>query len=487
MVRLNPSFLQFTHSMNTPSTSDIPSIAIVGGGFSGTVVAANLLRRTEKPLRILLFERMTDVGSGLAYGSRCCEHLLNVPAGRMGAFPDAVDDFFNWVAARVGQPGFPTAVSPGDFLSRQLYGHYVRHVLEEARSVAAPGVELEVIKGEVVDLETETGRVRLHCGGGRAFAADRVVLAIGNLPCEYPIRRGLPVYHSQHYIHVPWRPGALAGIPPESEVLFVGAGLTSIDLVLELVGSGHRGKIHALSRRGLQPQRHLPVAPYHDFLAGEPLPRTVLAMSRRLRQEVRRARAAGADWRAVLDAIRPHSQAIWQGFSWPERARFMRHVRPFWEAHRHRVAPLVAERIEALQQSGQVKFYAGRLTQLLEKGHGVEAKFRLRRTGGSRIVRVGKVINCTGPRTDYSKYQHPLLTNLLARGLIDHDPLALGVRATAQGEVLSYRGAAVGWLYTIGAPLKGDLWECTAVPDIRVHARLIADRLLVEWPVSKSA
>jgi uncharacterized NAD(P)/FAD-binding protein YdhS len=156
----------------------------------------------------------------------------------------------------------------------------------------------------------------------------------------------------------------------------------------------------------------------------------------------------------------------------------MRHVRPFWEIHRHRIAPPVAARIAELQAEGRVVFYAGRLSQLAEKGDAVEAKFRIRQTSRVKTVQAARVLNCTGPRSDYSKYQHPLLLNLLARGLIDHDPLALGVRATPRGEVLRYRGDVVGWLYTIGAPLKGDLWECTAMPEIRTQAQVLARALL---------
>jgi len=100
---------------------------------------------------------------------------------------------------------------------------------------------------------------------------------------------------------------------------------------------------------------------------------------------------------------------------------------------------------------------------------------------------VAKVINCTGPRTDYSKYQHPLLINLLARGLIDHDPLALGINALPTGEVLRYRAGPTGWLFTLGAPLKGVLWEATAVPEIRVHAASLAERLVALAPMGATA
>src|SRR6478736_6506205 len=454
-----------------------PTVAIIGGGSSGCLVPAQLLRQARRPLRVLLFERMSEVGRGVAYGTDFPGHLLNVPAGRMGAFTDEPGHFLAWVAARVGQPGFPAAVAAGDFLPRQLYGKYLRAVLTAAREAAPPGVVLQEIKEEVVDAEAGYDLVRLRCGGGRYFSVNRVVLAIGNLPGEYPIRGSLPIYNAQSYVHVPWRPGALAGIPRDAEVLLVGAGLTAIDLMLELQGRGHTGVIHALSRRGLLPQEHRVVPAYPDFLQGESRPVTVRGLARRLRIEVRQAQAQGLDWRAVVDSIRPHAQALWQGFSWEERARFMRHVRPFWEVHRHRVAPPVAARVEAMRQSGQLRFYAGRLTALEELSGAVEARFRLRGTAYIRGLRVAKVINCTGPRTDYSKYQHPLLLNLLANGLIDHDPLALGIRATAAGEVLDHTGRIVPWLHTIGAPLKGDLWECTALPEIRAQAAQLAGKI----------
>ncbi|HRI82052.1 MAG TPA: FAD-dependent oxidoreductase, partial [Opitutaceae bacterium] len=156
----------------------------------------------------------------------------------------------------------------------------------------------------------------------------------------------------------------------------------------------------------------------------------------------------------------------------------MRHVRPFWEIHRHRLAPAVAKKIEILRAAGRLRFYAGRLEALLERPDGVEARFRERGTMRRNALRVAKVINCTGPRSDYSKYQHPLLINLLARGLIDHDPLALGLNALPDGTVLGYRSGPVGWLFTLGAPLKGVLWECTAVPEISRQAQLLAGRIL---------
>jgi uncharacterized NAD(P)/FAD-binding protein YdhS len=461
------------------SENSIPVFAIIGGGISGCLVAAQLLRTAQAPLKIVLFERMTDVGRGVAYGTENREHLLNVPANRMSALPDQPDHFYEWVAERVGRENYPARFAPEDFVPRWIFGEYVRALLVESQSAAAVEVELERIKGEVVDFEEEGELVRIRCGDSRSFLADRVVLAIGNLPGEYPIKKPLPVYHSQRYVHVPWRPGTLAGIPADEDVLIVGAGLTAIDIVLELQARGHTGNIFALSRRGLRPQVHKVAEAYPDFLAGEDLPSTMLELSRRVRREIRAGAKAGVDWRPVIDALRLHSADLWRNLSWSERARFMRHVRPFWEIHRHRVAPAVAEKIQEQCESGRLQFHAGRLLKLTEKPDGVEAQFRLRRSGLVQTVKVAKVINCTGPRSDYSKYQHPLLINLLARGLIDHDPLALGITATTDGGVQRYRGDPVGWLFTIGAPLKGVLWETTSVPEIREQAKSLAKQLLM--------
>jgi len=455
------------------------TLAIVGGGLSGTLVAAQLLRRAPPDTRVLLIERRPPVGLGVAYGAGSAGHLLNVPAGRMSALADAPDHFVDWMAAHAGRDGFPQEIAPTDFLARRFYGDYLGDVLAAARRAVAPGVEFEIVPGEAVDLEESVGGGRLTLADGRTFDASRVVLALGNLPGEYPIPRPLPVYHSPRYVHVPWRDDALAGVGSDDDVLLVGQGLTATDLIVQLDATGHRGTIHALSRHGLRVQVHRPEGPvWWSFLADEPPPATVRALVRRVREEVRVAAKAGVDWRAVLDAMRPHAQAVWQGFSWDERARFLRHVRPLWEIHRHRLAPQTGAVIDRLVAEGRLKFYAGRLQVLEADATGAQALFRRRGTIQHVSLHVAKVINCTGPRTDYSKYQHPLLIHLLARGLIDHDPLALGINALPTGEVLRYRGGPTGWLFTLGSPLKGVLWESTGVREIRAQAAALAETLL---------
>jgi uncharacterized NAD(P)/FAD-binding protein YdhS len=465
--------------MASVTSTDTPTIAIIGGGLSGSLVALQLLRQARGSLRIIVIDRAPPLGRGVAYSTECPDHLLNVPAARLSALPEEPEHFVRWMQARVGRTGFPSEVAPTDFLPRQLYGDYVYQVLKEAREQSPPEVKLETIAGEAVDIEeVADGTARITLVDARTFSAHRVVLALGNLPGEYPIKRSLRFYHGPRYVHIPWKADMLSGIRADDEVLIVGAGLTAIDIILQLESQGHRGKIHALSRRGLRPQAHKLGPVYPPFLDAASLPKTVSGAVHRVRSEIRRAAAAGVDWRAVIDSLRPFTQTIWREWSWEQRARFMRHLRPYWETHRHRLAPQVAARIEAAEKAGRVEFYAGRLESLKEVDGAAEAVFRRRGAGELQTLRVGKVINCTGPRTDYSKYQHPLLINLLARGLIDHDPLALGLHATPQGDVFRYRGEPSGWLFTLGAPLKGVLWECTAVPEIRTQARALAQKLV---------
>ena len=463
------------------SQSSAPQrIVIVGAGLSGTLVAVHLLRHAPPGTLITLVERQPPIGRGVAYATDACVHLLNVPAGRMSAFSDQPTHFLDWVRERVGRVGFPKTVSADDFLPRCLYGEYIGYVLTEARQHADPAVSFSVRVGEAVDIDElpAGGAARVFFADDTTLVADQVVLALGNLPGEYPVRSGRRVFQGRFYVHVPWSPGTIDGIDPDADVLIAGQGLTAIDIVIQLAERGHRGRISCLSRRGLRPLPHRLGPDYPDFLAREPAPGTMRALVARIRKEVRLAAQAGLDWRGVVNAIRPHSARLWAALDWEERARFMRHVRPFWEVHRHRIAPEVAARLQSLVDGGHLEYIAGRFQHLEETDTGLRVVWRPRGAERDEERRVAKLINCTGPRTDYSKYQHPLFVNLLARGLIDHDPLALGVAATPEGRVKRYRGGVIPWLHTLGAPLRGVLWECASAVEIRTQARAVAERIL---------
>jgi uncharacterized NAD(P)/FAD-binding protein YdhS len=466
--------METTGSSNPVAVADV---AIVGGGFSGALVAVHLARRAgPSPLRVVLFERGDRFARGLAYGTRCDAHLLNVPAGSMSALPDEPSHFLDWLRARD-----PDAL-PGTFAPRRLYGDYLEDLLTATARQSPARVDL--VRDEVVDLEVveRPGAVRLTTRRGERLTAGRVVLALGHRPPQEPAGWDGPV-PSCGYIADPWAPGALAGLSADDPIAVIGTGLTAVDLIVEARANGHRGTIHAISRHGLLPCRH-PASPApprpHFAVPGPGAPPTARALLRRVRSEAVTCQVEGGDWRSVVDALRPVTQTLWRSLGDGERRRFIRHVAPRWEVHRHRVAPAVDDAISAARRSGQLDVIAGRVVAL--RGQGGQIAVTLRRRGATttetETLFVRRVINCTGPARDVRVGPSALLQSVLARGVGRPGPLALGLDVTDSGALVRRDGRAHTRLFAIGPLLKERLWETTAVRELRVQALDLARKLL---------
>ncbi len=408
----------------------------------------------------------------------------------MSCWPEAPNHFLEWARERQAQGSGCLALLPpvraDSFLPRAIYGEYLAQQLAQARMEAPRGVTFNVITQEAVDLHHNGRQALVLLQNGQVVFADQVVLALGVLPSEYPVQKPLKFFSSQRYVHFAWNRDRWRGLEPDDEVLLVGQGLTSIDLALELADRDHRGRIHLLSRRGFRPKEHRWEPPWRAFVDAKNLPATVREAIRVVRANIKAAEASGAGfgWRSVLDSLRPVTPAIWQNWPMAERARFLRHLRPIWEAHRHRVCPEVGAWMQDLANSGRVHFLAGRIRNIVEESGVARVEYRDRRSQQIRELRVAKVVNCTGPLTDYTKYQHPLLVSLLAQGIITHDPLALGVEATADGMVKGFDHRPLPWLHTLGALLQGVLWETVAIPEIRGQAARLAEVLAATVPAA---
>jgi uncharacterized NAD(P)/FAD-binding protein YdhS len=328
--------------------------------------------------------------------------------------------------------------------------------------------------------------VTLATGDGESYTVDAAILCVGNFPPVLPAVAAPEVADGAAYIGDPWELGRLAAIGPNESILVLDTGLTMVDLVLTLDARGHRGPIVAVSRRGKLPNAHAPAAPYADFLGDEPAPGTAVALLRRIRREVRRAADLGQDWRSVLDAIRPHTQRLWRSLPLQERRRFLRHARPYWEIHRHRMAPPVAERIAALRTAGRLRIAAGRLRGLEPDGSGLAATLSFRDEPGPRLVHADRLINCAGPETDFGRIRDPLVRSLLSTGVARADPLRLGLEVDDGLGLIDHHGQASRRLYALGPPTRGALWEITAVPDIRSQCGSFARRLLQELAAARA-
>lgn len=448
------------------------TIAILGAGASGTLVAAQLLQHTSYPLHLLLIEPRPLPGRGVAYSTTDAHHLLNVPAKNMSAYVDAPDHFLQWLASQ------GTPVDECAFVSRQRYGRYLEFVLAESARKNGKST-LEYICDEALALERDAHGALITLKSGRQLYADQVVLALGNLAPRAPAVTTPAFYQSKRYRGNPWQAELLADIPPDASVLLLGTGLTMIDVAVTLKTRGHTGKITAISRHGLLPEAHKPqltCPPVQMSFHAYPL--TTRGLLHKIRQACEEVKFQQMDWRCIIDALRPDIQAIWQALSLEERRRFLRHVQTHWEVRRHRIAPAIATMIEEMRAAGQLQVYAGRVQSYYETNRKVTAAVRIRQATKNTVLQTQYVINCTGPCNNIEQAEQPLLQGLYARGMIRPDALHLGLEATAEGAVVARDGKASSLLYTLGPLQKGILWETTAVPEIRLQARRLALHLI---------
>ncbi len=451
------------------------TIVIVGAGFCGSVLAANLLRRPGAGrMNIVLIERGTSLGRGVAYASHDVPYVLNVPAGRLSVDPDDPLHFLRYV-----RQSHPDADAE-DFMPRAMYGDYLQEVLDQAESGAPAGVVLRRLFGEVIGIERspDTRSLTVRVAGREPIAADHVVLALGNpVSAVHPWAQGLLRHPA--YFHDPW--SVPRSFRAAQSVLIVGTGLTMVDVALALSLEGGRVPlVRTISRHGLLPLGQTifqPKAVQGDgeiLLSNASSIRRVLSVSRALAERVE---AMGGDWREVVTFIRHLAPELWQRLPDRERRRFLRHVRSYWDIHRHRVPSHMAARIDHMQRSGRLKVYAGRIRELVPEGDELRVIWRRRGSAENESFAVNAVINATGPDYALKHSTDVLVRSLRAQGLVSEDPLSLGLRTARDGACVDAQGSVGVGLYYLGPMLRADHWEATAVPELRAHAEQLARHL----------
>jgi uncharacterized NAD(P)/FAD-binding protein YdhS len=389
-------------------------VAIVGGGASGTLMAL-ALTRARPDLNVTLIEP-SPPGSGLAYGTACPEHRLNVLPGRLSAFSDLPDDFASWLVGR----GEIASIEDKVFVRRSLMGDYLRERL------GAVGPRLRIRPALATSIDLTATKARISLDSGDVVDADAAILATG---------------HS-------WAPmrDQDRDVPPDGPVTIFGTGLGMVDRWLSLRESGHRGTITAISRHGLPPLSHGDCrAPLS--LPSVPLGRPVSETMRWLRDLAEQV----LDWRVAVDALRPHVQAIWQSWSQIERRRFLRHARRYWDVHRHRVAPDIAFRMAEEIADG-----------------------RLHIASATAPGETAFTFDCRGHLPEWTAIRNPLIARLLTMGVVRPDPLGLGIEVTSNSRVIRRDGRAWAHLHAIGPITRGRFWEVEAIPEIRAQCEASA-------------
>jgi uncharacterized NAD(P)/FAD-binding protein YdhS len=421
-------------------------VVVVGGGASGALVAANLLRASAggRAVDVRVVERDSLVGPGLAYGTRDPRHLLNNYAARLSVFEEEPDHLIRWCAEH------RIPAEPQSFLPREVYGRYLADVL--ASTEVPPGSRLLRFRGEVVDVQPHEAGFTVHQACGWAHHADDVVLAVGNPP-----PRRVPAYEvlGRRYLPDPWAPDLVDGLSNADRVLLVGTGLTMVDVAAQIHAARPRTQMVAVSRHGLLPATHVrrPIRPLDAFW---PDTSSLSALLRDVRRRVEEVEQVGGNWRDVVDSLRPFADELWSRLGGADRERFVRHVARRWEVLRHRMAPEMSDVIHHLLDAGTL---------------------RIARPEEVDLSTFSRVVNCSGPAPVCTPGWSAVVDRLFARGLLRPNDLGLGLDVDEGGVVLDSAGRPTPGLYAMGAARRGVAWEVAAIPDLRRQASALAARL----------
>ncbi|RUL72177.1 FAD/NAD(P)-binding protein [Dyella choica] len=447
-------------------------IAIIGGGAAGAALFGALISRDTPDCVHWLTGGALPVGRGVAYGTPHDHHLLNVRAAGMGLYLDPHEDFVGYSARH--RPG----TMPTDFLPRRLFGEYIQSQLDQRiRSADQQGRRFAILPSMAASIKHTHNGYQIALDNGDTVTAKQVVLALGALsprPLRTISKRALA---SGAYVLDPWSL-ALRPVHPR-RLIVIGTGLTAIDTLISASIRWPDIELVAVSRHGLLPFVH-PVLPVDPFPLQAELNARLLACDgpAAVLGEIRRTfrEHQDMDWRSVIDGMRPINTRLWQAFTPRQRKQFLRHVRWVWESSRHRLAPQSAEIIQQLRDEGRLQIYAARVLDVDGEGP-LDVTVRSRANQIVTTLQSDLVVQATGLDTAVAFAEHPMLSVLLHEGLAVPDPLQLGVLAQSDGRLINAAGEIQHGLYAIGSLLRGNLWECTAMPEIRSTADTLATRL----------
>ncbi|GAA3789874.1 FAD/NAD(P)-binding protein [Sphaerisporangium flaviroseum] len=443
--------------------ADSPSVIVVGGGASGTLAAVHLLREARAraiPLEIVLIDQHGRHATGQAYSTTDPCHLLNACAAKMSALDDDPGHLLRWAHDN------GLAVDGSDYLPREAYGRYLRDTLAEAED--RPARVLRKVTGTASALSRDPGP-RVHLSDRRQVDADAVVLALGNGPPATWSR--IADIESPRHIADPWAPNALTRIRDGAPVLVLGTGLTMVDVAITVTRAHPDTVVYAVSRHALLPQpQPQPVPPAVPVS----IPDGPLGLGDLLRAVRSAVKDNEGDWPGVVDGLRPQVQRLWARLSPAEQQRFLSLAARYWEVHRHRIPPATAARVAGLRAAGRLRVLRGQVVRAAIGPAGLRVHVAADDTG--QDLDVGWLVNATGPGSRIDA--DPLVTGLVAGGLARPDRLRLGLEADPYGAVLDATGRPQSRIYTLGPPLRGSLYETTAIPEIRAQAAALAPRLI---------
>lgn len=452
-------------------------IAIVGGGFTGAVLAVHLTRAAAEPLAIDIFEPRETVGAGLAYGACGPEHRINVPCDRMTVFAEDPLHFSRWLRQTGIRAADPQGLTPegAHYPKRHAFAAYMAGLVRETAAGNPSASVLRHRRAAVLDIKERQRALEVSFDGGTRTYDHAVLCASHGEPAFHwsisADAEDLPLL-----LRNPWRQDRLAAIPRQAAVFILGTGLTMADVVVTLRGQGHGGPILAVSRHGLTPMPHAAFDDGFDLFGTEDLPKTALALLRFMRRRAREAEDRGLTWHAAIDALRRQLATYWPTLPIAERAGIVRRLRAHWDVHRFRMAPQVAQLLAQGRNDGWLRLAAGRIDGIGRHGNRFAVRWS-RRGGAPRTDIADAVVNCTGPNSDIARSELAILRNLADRGSIRADPLRIGIDVDRDGRLFDQSGRLHARLWAAGPLARAVVGEATGVPEASQQARVVAGAL----------
>ena len=438
------------------------TIAIVGGGISGTLTVLNCIKQSKSPLKIIWFDAKNQFCKGLAYSTTDEQHLLNVRANNMSIFVDEPNHFVNWLTQYYPQ------YSGHNFAPRKLFGEYVQATFDVLKNTN-PLISIQQIAEEIIDIKKKNNAFELKTT--QTYYAQKLVLALGNFLPAHPRSISREFIESENYFQNAFHPTIIQQAITKKNITIIGSGLTMIDVLISLHHHSFSGKINIISPHAYIPQSHTenPLPSVKPFIEEHKI-YTLIELLSIVNQQLKKAKKEYLNPHSVIDVMRPHLQFIWMNFSLNEKQQFLRHLRHKWGVARHRAPSESMAIFKKLESSRMINLIKGRVNDIKTIESCFEIYFSDSKIG-QQSFKTEFIINCTGPESDYLKIPSILVQNLVKNGIFAPDSIHYGINAAKNGEISPN-------LYAIGPPLKGILWESTAVPEIRLQAKELAAKII---------
>jgi uncharacterized NAD(P)/FAD-binding protein YdhS len=442
-------------------------VIIIGGGLSGSLLAMQLARSPGGSEVVLIEKNPEFLGRGVAYQYDFTHQPLNVVAGGMSLFPDKPLDFVRWLEANHFRYNhLIDQVSPEAFIPRKIFGDYVLENLEKIQQEVSERLQIRI--DEAISIMDFGKRKTVVFASGNALHADHVILALGNFPPADLFATHNPVQNDPRYFASPWSDRVYSDIKGDEDILLVGSGLTAVDIVLGLIVRKFRGKVTMLSRRGVFPLPHDLTHQAISITVPENYsPRKMLLWVRYLMRK-----NPEVPWSVIIDGLRPYTQKIWLQWIVSDKQYFLKKIRPYWEIARHRIPSASSERLNNMMEKGQLVLKKGTIEEASVSSNGIEILYRSESGLNSQVFQ--KVINCTGPESNYRKVRFPIIVDLIARGKVKIDELGLGIKCTPEGSIINDQGEVEQGIWCIGPMRKAVLWETTALRELREQSSALA-------------